>query len=112
SLVVDSATSANGDITITNTGDADLGDTLTLQTVTAGGSGNVTATTLVGGDIIVAGPVTATENTVTIDSADSVSVATGGISAARGNVAITANTLNSAAIVDGITLSDGAINAA
>ncbi|MGZ0165047.1 MAG: hypothetical protein ACKVII_14085, partial [Planctomycetales bacterium] len=66
-LTVTLAQTVDGTITIQNTGDADA-DTLTLTTVTAGGSGDVNATTLTAGDVLV-GTVTADENTVTITSA-------------------------------------------
>ena len=69
-LTVTLARTTDGTITIQNTGDTDA-DTLTLTAVTAGGTGNVNATTLTAGDVLV-GAVTADANTVTITSAGAI----------------------------------------
>ena len=69
-LTVTLAQTTDGTITIQNTGDADA-DALTLTSVTAGGTGEVNATTLTAGDVLV-GSATADTNTVTITSAGAI----------------------------------------
>tara|TARA_R110002072_G_scaffold145459_1_gene291873 strand:+ start:236 stop:20809 length:20574 start_codon:yes stop_codon:yes gene_type:complete len=69
-LTVTLAQTTDGTITIQNTGDTDT-DTLTLTAVTAGGSGDVNATTLTAGDVLV-GAVIADANTVTVTSAGAI----------------------------------------
>lgn len=72
-LTVTSATTNDGNITITNTGDANT-DTLTASTMTAGGSGDIQLTTTTRGDISITVNLTATGDTITVDSSDDITL--------------------------------------
>ncbi len=73
SLQVNTATTNDGNVTITNTGNA-AADTLTVTTVTAGGTGDIQLTTNTRGDVVVNGDLTATTNTITVDSSDDITL--------------------------------------
>jgi len=73
SLQVNTATTNDGNVTLTNTGNA-AADSLTVTTVTAGGTNDIQITTNTRGDVVVNGDLTATTNTITVDSSDDITL--------------------------------------
>ncbi|MBI5844730.1 MAG: hypothetical protein HZB23_08685, partial [Deltaproteobacteria bacterium] len=95
-LEIVNAATDDGDISVIN----DNGDFLWLNTVTAGGNGDVFAQTTTAGYIRVIGPITADASTITVDSAEYVQLYDYALNAVDGTVNVTANGLGMSGIWD------------
>ena len=101
-LTVNVSSTSDGNISITNTGNVAADDLLTLVTITAGGDGNIDATTTTAGNIVVTGPMTAIDDQITLTSANGVTIANSGINATGGTATVIANDGNiTSAAADG-----------
>ncbi len=111
-LIVTSATTGNGSISVTNVGNA-AADSLTLNTIVAGGSGSITATTTTRGDILIQS-LTADANTITVTSADAInefSAADAGVDINVGSGTIDLNAVTGIGNTSAVELSGKSISA-